>query len=123
MVSEDVSAILVALKCDMVDDLEVDVLAGAALARENGVPFVECSAKNYENVELVFECAYNKLFDQWNVPNAEWPLCRTPVYQTLIVRTIEDEFRNQFRHASIEFQPFFYDVFLPFIVDMDKFCF
>lgn len=46
--------ILVGNKCDMLDEKVVSTEEGAKLAKEFGVDFYECSAKNDINVEQSF---------------------------------------------------------------------
>ena len=49
-----VNKILVGNKCDMLDEKVVSTEEGAKLAKEFGVDFYECSAKNDINVEQSF---------------------------------------------------------------------
>lgn len=52
--SESVNKILVGNKCDLVDQRVVEKEAGAALAEEYGIKFLEASAKSNTNVDEAF---------------------------------------------------------------------
>jgi|EP00550_Attheya_septentrionalis_P005776 Ras-related protein Rab-8A len=49
-----VNKVLVGNKCDMLDEKVVSTEEGQKLAKEYGIPFFECSAKNNINVESTF---------------------------------------------------------------------
>jgi hypothetical protein len=52
--SDDVPMVIVGNKCDLADQREVTSEEGAALGRENRVPYIETSAKTRVNVEEAF---------------------------------------------------------------------
>ena len=51
---EGVFKILVGNKCDLVDKRQVPKEKGKQLADSYGIPFIETSAKNNENIEKLF---------------------------------------------------------------------
>eukprot|EP01100_Stratorugosa_tubuloviscum_P002327 TRINITY_DN1542_c0_g3_i1.p1 TRINITY_DN1542_c0_g3~~TRINITY_DN1542_c0_g3_i1.p1 ORF type:complete len:186 (-),score=54.19 TRINITY_DN1542_c0_g3_i1:113-670(-) len=66
---DKIPIVLIANKCDLLDDRQVSKIDGQALAKRFGVPFFETSAKTNTNIEqsfyeLVREIRYSELIQQ-----------------------------------------------------------
>lgn len=65
---KDVIKILVANKLDLEEERVVEVREGEALSNKYGIPFMEISAKNGENVANMFTKVGEMLVDEY-LPN------------------------------------------------------
>lgn len=62
--NEDIVIVLAGNKIDRVNDRLITKEEGEAVAREYDIPFFECSAKNNDNINEVFEVIANRVFDK-----------------------------------------------------------
>ncbi|KAJ6254494.1 small rab-related gtpase [Anaeramoeba flamelloides] len=102
-ISEDTPVLLVGNKIDLENKREISTEEALEYADKNGLPYMEVSAKEGTNIDLMFKISIGLQFDNWRKkthPNKKWMDLTPSLLDIFALNSFNEDFANFYKNQD-----------------------